>query len=66
MSCSLILAAMITDAQFYFFKDFIYSFSERGEEKEKGRERIVNVWLLLTHPVLGTWPVTQSCALTGN
>ena len=28
-------------------------------------ERNINVWLLLTH-LLGTWPTTQACALTGN
>ena len=30
------------------------------------RERNINVWLPLTRPLLGTWPTTQSCALTGN
>ena len=30
------------------------------------RERNINVWLLLAHPPLGTWPATQACALTGN
>ena len=24
------------------------------------------MWLPLTHPLLGTWPATQACALTGN
>ena len=43
---------------------FIY-FLERGEGKEKERERNINVWLLLC-PLLGTWPTTQACALTGN
>ena len=33
---------------FFFFKDFIYSFSERGEEKEKKRERNISVLLLPT------------------
>ena len=33
---------------------------------EKERERIIHVWLPLTHPLLGTWPATQACALTGN
>ena len=23
-------------------------------------------WLPLTHPLLGAWPATQACALTGN
>ena len=26
----------------------------------------INVWLPLTCPLLGTWPATQACALTGN
>ena len=39
---------------------------ERGEERKKERERSINVWLPLTHPLLGTWPTTQACALTGN
>ena len=30
------------------------------------RERNINVWLPLAHPLLGTWPATQACALTGN
>ena len=47
-------------------KDFIYLFLERGEGKEKERERNINVWLPLTCPLLGTWPTTQTCALTGN
>ena len=29
-------------------------------------ERNINMWLLLTCPLLGTWPATQACALTGN
>ena len=48
---------------FSFFKD-LYLFIFRGREKE--RERNINVWLLLVHPLLGTWPATQACALTGN
>ena len=46
---------------FLFLKD-IYLFLERGE----GRERNINVWLPLKCPLLGTWPATQACALTGN
>ena len=49
-----------------FLKDSIYLFLERGERREKERERIINVWLPLPHPLLGTWPETQACALTGN
>ena len=36
----------------------------KGREGE--RERNINVWLPLTHPLLGTWPATQASALTGN
>ena len=48
------------------FKDFIYLFLERGEGKEKGRERNINVWLPPACPLVGTWPATRACALTGN
>ena len=48
------------------FTDFIYLFLERREGREKQRERNINVWLPLTCPLLGTWPITQACALTGN
>ena len=51
---------------FLFFKDFIYLFLDRGEGREKERERNINVWLPLTRPVLGTRPATQACALTAN
>ena len=47
----------------YFFNFFISL--ERGEGREKKRERYINVWLPLTHPILGTWPASQACALTG-
>ena len=50
----------------FIFKDFIYLFLDRGEGKEKERERNITVWLALTRPPLGTWPLTQACALTGN
>ena len=33
---------------------------------EKERERNISIWLPLTCPLLGTWPATQTCALTGN
>ena len=40
----------------YFFKDFIYLFLERGEGREKERERNISVWLPLT------WPPTRNLA----
>ena len=41
---------------------------DRGEGREKERERSNSVWLPLVHPtpLLGAWSATQACALTGN
>ena len=52
-------------SEILFKKDF-YLFLERGEGREKDRERNISVWLPLTCPQLGTWPTTQACALSGN
>ena len=49
-----------------FFKKIIYLFLERGEGREKVRERNINVWLPLAHPLVKAWLATQACALTGN
>ena len=49
----------------YYLKN-IYLFLEREEGKEIERERNTDVCLLLMYPLLGTWPTTQACALTGN
>ena len=50
---------------FLFFQRFyLFIFRERGREEDRGRN--INVWLPLTCPLLGTWPATQACALTGN
>ena len=52
-----------------FFLSFLFSiylFLEGGEGKEKEGERNVSVWLPLAHSILGTWPATHACALTGN
>ena len=51
---------------FFFLKDFIYLFLERGERRKNERHRNINVWLPLACPQLGTWPATQACALTRN
>ena len=50
---------------FFFFEDFICLFLERGKWGRK-RERNINVWLPPTRPLLGTWPTTLTCALSGN
>ena len=50
----------------FFKKDFTYLFLERGEGREKEKERNTGVWSPLSHPKLGTWPATQACALTRN
>ena len=39
---------------YYFFnKNFIYLFLERGEGEEKEKEGNINVWLPLTCPLTG-------------
>ena len=43
---------------------YLFIFRERGREEEG--ERNISVWLPLVRPLLGTWPATQACALTGN
>ena len=47
-------------------KYFTYLILERGDGREKERERNIDVWLPLMHPLTGTWPTAQACALTGN
>ena len=50
----------------FLFKDLIYLLLDRGEGREKERERNIPVWLPLVCPLLETRPATQACALTGN
>ena len=52
--------------QFGNFFSFFKLFLERGEGREKERERNVNAWLPIASLLLETWPATQACALTGN
>ena len=51
---------------YLFFKDFIYLFLERGREREREGEKHQCVVASGVHPLQGTWPTTQACALTGN
>ena len=49
-----------------FFKDYLFIL-DRGEGREKERERNINVWLPHMPPTGDlTWPATQAHALTGN
>ena len=48
----------------FFLSIYLFIFREMGREGEK--ERNINVWLPLTHPLLGTLLATQACVLTGN
>ena len=43
----------------HFLKAFMYLFLERRREGEE-RERNLNVWLPLVHPLLGTWSITKA------
>ena len=49
-----------------FFKRSYLFIYDRGEGREKERERKINVWLPLMCPPLGSWPAAQVCVLTGN
>ena len=51
---------------FWLLSLSLFLFLDREDGWEKERERNINVWLPLTHPLLGTWPATQACALTAN
>ena len=43
---------------------YLFIFRERARKEE--RERNTNVLLPFLCPLLGTWPTTQACVLTGN
>ena len=49
-----------------FKKKILFIYSKRGEGQKEEREKNINVWLPLARPLLGIWPATQACALTGN
>ena len=46
------------------FKKIVFIFRERGREEE--REINIHMEWPLVCPLLGTWPATQACALTGT
>ena len=52
---------MLNAVIFLIFKRFYLL--ERGERKEKERERNISVWLPLVRPLRGAWPTTQAYAL---
>ena len=58
------LLPQIHPVTYSFIHSFIHSFLFIGERRE--REKNITVWLPFAHPLLGTWPTTQVCALTGN
>ena len=54
---------------FLFFKDlcmYVCMYVCIFRKREKERERNINMWLPLTHPLPGSWPPTQACSLAGN
>ena len=53
----------IIDSQHIFKRYYLFIFRQ-GKEGEG--ERNISVWLPLAGPLLGTWPTTQTCALTRN
>ena len=62
---SLKLCSHSSSLFFFFFKILFILFLERGEKREKERERNTK-WLPFTCPQLGTRPATQARVLTGN
>ena len=63
---SYFLFAIFWFSFFLFFKKRFHLFIFRERGRERGRERNIKLWLSPAHPLLGTWPTTQACALTGN
>ena len=61
----LFMLCLLSETFFSSFKDFIYLFLEKGREGEREGEKHQCVVACHMAP-LGTWPVTQACALTGN
>ena len=62
------LFVFLVDKFLFFFKDFIYLFiyiyfRERGIKGEREGETSVSC---LLQSLLGNWPATKACALTGN
>ena len=49
-----------------FLKRFYYLFIFRERGRVGEREGNLNVLMPLMQPLLGTWPATQACALTGT
>ena len=48
----------------FFLRFYLFIFRQRRGVGE--REENFTVWLPLMCPLLGTWPITQACALTRN
>ena len=68
-TCKHEIAFLHTKKSYFLFKNVFKDcilFLERGEEREKEKERNINVWLPLTCPPLGTWPAAQAGAPTWN
>ena len=53
------LLVFISDS---FLKNILFIYFQ----KDKERERNINVWVPPTYPALGAWPTAQTCALTRN
>ena len=51
--CHLSLVTTSQNIYLFIFKDFIYVYLERGEGREKDRERNIDVWLSLVCPDYG-------------
>ena len=52
------------DGKVFCFKEFLFIFREGKGGRQRRRETVMCG--CLEHPLLGIWPATQACALTGN
>ena len=59
-----ILKTSVSHMSPWIFSKILLNFRER--EREGERERNISVSLRLERPLLGTWPATQACTMTGN
>ena len=66
-SCPSFLSFPFSFFLFIYLYVYLFIYRERGREggKEGKKHQCVSL-LLLTRPLLGTWPATQTSVLTGN
>ena len=59
------LVSPLMSRHIYFLRFYLFIFRERVREEEREGEKYQCV-VASDSPLLGTWPATHACALTGN